>query len=225
MKSRTHYQLVVLVAVIAATVLGGWSRSAWAAGTMEQGPAASASGQDTDGDTLPDNAERLLGTDPGRVDTDGDGIPDAEDDRPTSLANPIEESAVQVGFSIDSILVENNVNPSGGDAPDHLELQVTNTTSETLTSFDMFYRITDTSTGDQQSYYQQLPGFELRAGETRHVHVDNGTGTDHFAVNPNSLYYTSANQLDVAVTLHAPGWAPQTADVKKDAGDAETGTD
>lgn len=187
--------------------------------------AATAGGPDSDGDGIPDSAEKLLGTDPNNADTDGDGQNDLADPKPTFADNPIQEASTQTGFKINTILVENNVNPTGGGAPDHLELSLTNTASSDLSNFDVYYTIKDLTTNDMQAYYRALPGFTLKAGETKSLHFDNTGQPNHFSANPNSMYYTDPNQLQVEATLHAKGFAAQTASVKKDASDAETGTD
>lgn len=183
--------------------------------------APTSTGPDADGDGIPDSAENLLGTDPNNADTDGDGSNDLQDDAPTSATNPIQESSITTGFTIDNILVENNQLADGSDAPDHLELAVTNVTDTDISNFDVYYTITDPTTSIVQSYYRTLPDFILAAGETRAIHFDNASEVDHFSVNPNNLYYTDTNELLVEVTLHADGFAPQTANVTKDAGGAE----
>jgi len=183
--------------------------------------ASTSSGPDTDGDGIPDSAENLLGTDPNNPDTDGDGINDLQDTNPTNATNPIQETSTTVGFTIDKILVENNQLANGSAAPDHLELTVTNTTNAAISNFDVYYTITDPTTSVVQSYYRTLPDFTVAAGETKAIHFDNASEPDHFSVNPNSLYYTDTNALDFEVTLHAKGFAPQTATVTKDAGGAE----
>ncbi|MCB0040437.1 MAG: hypothetical protein KDE23_12200 [Caldilinea sp.] len=188
-------------------------------------PAATASGPDADGDGIPDSAEALLGTDPNNADTDGDGQNDLADAQPTFADNPIQETSTQAGLKINSVLVENNVDATGGGAPDHLELQVTNTGATEMTNFDVYYSTTDLVTNVVQATYRTLPGFSLQPGETKSLHFDNTSTPDHFSVNPNGMYYIDANQLQVDVMLHAAGFAPQTASVKKDASDAETGTD
>lgn len=183
---------------------------------------ASTTGTDTDGDGIPDSAEPTLGTDPNNADTDGDGLNDLQDPKPLFADNPIVETSTTVGFKIDNILVENNVDASGKIAPDHLELKVTNTGTSDLSDFDIYYTMKDLTTNDVQAYYRTLPGFTLKVGETTALHFDNSGNAGHFSVNPNSMYFTSQNKRLVEVTLHAKGFAPQTAQVNKDAGGNET---
>jgi hypothetical protein len=137
--------------------------------------------------------------------------------------NPIANTSTIEALRIDSVLVENNVDPtSGKDASDHLEIALTNTGTEQLTSFEVFYTITDPTTGDSESYYAKLPDtFTIGADSGRVVHFDGAGTTDHLPVNKFSLYYTDKNALEVTVLVSASDAATQTLSVKKDAGDAE----
>jgi hypothetical protein len=180
---------------------------------------------DTDSDGIPDSAEPLLGTDPHNADSDGDGQNDLADKDPMLADNPIQESSTTVGFTISALLVENNVDANGADVSDHLEFKVTNTGTAVLTNFDIYTTITDQTTSAVQSYYRTLPDFTVKPGETKDIHFDNTGQPDHYNVNPNSAYYKNPNALTVAVTLHAPGFAPQTGSVDKDAAGAEDGSD
>jgi hypothetical protein len=138
-------------------------------------------------------------------------------------SNPINNTATDVLLAIDEVLVENNVDPATGKAADdHLEIAVTNTGTTELTGFEVYYTITDPTTGDTESYYTKLPDtFTIAAGASRTIHFDNSGAPDHFPDNPYSLYHTSLNGLDVTVEVSAQGAAPQTATVQKDPGGDE----
>ena len=136
--------------------------------------------------------------------------------------NPIANTATAKTLTIDSVLVENNVDDAGKAVDDHLEVALTNTGSSELSNFEVFYTFTDPTAGTSESYYAELPAdFTIPAGGTRVAHFDNTGATDHFPVNKFSLYATSINQLDVKVEVSAQGAAVQTATVQKDAGGAE----
>jgi hypothetical protein len=178
---------------------------------------AAAAGPDADSDGIPDNAETLLATDPNNDDTDGDGRNDRDDDNPIFADNPIVETSTTEGFSINSILVEDNVDANNRAAPDHLELSITNTTDTDLTDFDIYYTFADPTTNHTEAYYLKLSDFTLGAGETTSIHFDSADQPAHFPFNPNSIYFNNPNELPTEVTLHAAGYAPQTATVTKDA--------
>lgn len=204
---------------------GGATGSVASSGTAT-GSAGAASGADADGDGIPDAAETLLGTDPQNADTDGDGQNDKVDASPLKADNPIVEASTTQGFKINSVLAENNVDAGGATVDDHLELTVTNTSATDITNgWDLFYSLTDKTTGDVQSFYLPLPGFSIPAGKTVHLHVDTSGAAGHFRADPNSAYYKGKNAMQVDVILHAKGFAPQTSGVKKDAGGAEAGGD
>ena len=183
------------------------------------------SSTDTDGDGIPNDAEKVLGTDPNNADSDGDGQNDLADAKPLFADNPISESSTTVGFTIDAIAVENNVDASGAGVADHLEMKVSNSTQKDIAGFEIYYTFTDAVTGDQQAYYRKLDGFSLKTGESKSLHLDNDAATDHFSVNPNSVFYANPNLLVVDVTLHAVGYAPQTASINKDPIGKEAGGD
>ncbi len=115
------------------------------------------------------------------------------------------------------------MNASGsGDAPDHLEISVTNTSGAELGGFEVFYTIDDPTTNISESYYAALPtAFTVAPGASRAIHFDNTGEPDHFPVNDLSLYYTDTNALDVTVEVSATGAAPQTVSVQKDEGGVE----
>ena len=178
---------------------------------------------DTDGDGIPDSAEATLGTDPNNPDSDGDGQNDLADQQPMFADNPIQESSTTAGFTISGLLVENNVDASGADVADHLEFKVNNTSTTDLTGFEIYYTLTDQVTGTAQGYYRTLPDLSVKAGETQTIHFDNTGQPNHFSVNPNSAFYTDVNALNLDVTLHVAGFAPQTGSVAKDPAGAEGG--
>lgn len=138
-------------------------------------------------------------------------------------SNPISNTATADGLHIDSVLVENNVDPTTGkDASDHLEIALSNTSTNTLGGIEIFYTFADPKTGVTENYYTALPAdFTIPAGGTRTVHFDDTGATDHIPVNKFSLYYTDTNALDVTVTASAQGVKVQTATITKDEGGAE----
>jgi hypothetical protein len=137
--------------------------------------------------------------------------------------NPIQNTSTSQVLKIDSVLVENNVDSAGNTADDHLEIALSNTGTTDLSGFEVYYTFTDSTAGTTEGYYLQLPGsFTIPAGGARTIHFDNTGALDHFPVNEFSLYYTSANALDVTVVVSAAGAAVQTAAVQKDAGGTET---
>ena len=137
--------------------------------------------------------------------------------------NPIANTSTVQALKIDSVLVENNVDPKTGKAaPDHLEISLQNVGPAPLTDFEVYYTFTERKTKSSESYYAKLPAsFTIPAGAKRVVHFDDTGAADHFPVNKYSLYSTSTNALDVTVTVSAIDAAPQTTTVKKDAGGAE----
>jgi hypothetical protein len=178
---------------------------------------------DSDGDGIPDTAEKVLGTDPLNPDTDGDGINDMQDKTPTIADTQFQPSTGPVGFEITNLMVENNYDPVvKHDAPDHLEIEIQNTAGKDITSLVAYYTITDSTSNQKEAYIHPLDGLMLKAGETKSIHFDQAEGPNHFRANPNGLYYTSKNELHFSVTISASGYEAQSAEVKKDAGGAET---
>ena len=138
-------------------------------------------------------------------------------------ANPITNTATAQTLTINSVLVENNVDDAGQAVDDHLEITLSNSGTTDLSNVEVFTTYTDPTAGTTESYYTNLPSsFTVPAGGTRVVHFDNTGATDHFPVNKYSLYATSVNALDVEVIVSADGAAVQTATIQKDAGGAET---
>jgi hypothetical protein len=137
--------------------------------------------------------------------------------------NPITNTSNVQALTIDSVLVENNVDAAGKATSDHLEIALANTGPAELTAFEVFYTFTDPTTNTSESYYAQLPAsFTIPAGGTRIAHFDNTGAVDHFPVSEFSLYYTDTNAMDVTVTVSATDAAVQTTTIQKDAGGPET---
>jgi hypothetical protein len=137
--------------------------------------------------------------------------------------NPIVNASTDQVFVIDSVLVENNVDPATGqDASDHLEIAVTNTGTTELGGFEVFYTYDDQVAGVSESYYAALPAeFTVAAGASGVIHFDDTGAPNHFPENRYSLYHTSLNPMDVTVEVSATNAAPQTITVQKDKGGDE----
>ena len=138
--------------------------------------------------------------------------------------NPITNTATTPGLKIDSVLVENNVDPSTGKtASDHLEIALQNTGTSELKGVEVYYTFTDPTAKAVENYYLKLPDtYTIPAGGKRLVNFsDKATGPDYFPVNKFSLYYASKNALDVEVTVSATGVGVQNVKLKKDAGGPE----
>ena len=177
---------------------------------------------DSDKDGIPDNLEKVLGTDPLNPDTDGDGVNDKLDKTPLLVDSPPAESTGVADFSIKEIVVENNVDLlTGKPASDHLEIILTNNGKQDISNFAVLYKITDLKTNQEQSYLLPLSGFVLGAGQTESVHIDLSGAQGHFRANPNNLYYTSTNGLKISVIVNAQGHQAQKAEQNKDPGGAE----
>jgi hypothetical protein len=136
--------------------------------------------------------------------------------------NPIANTSTAPGLKIEQVLVEDNVNPATGrDAPDHLEIALRNESEQELSDFEVYYEITDVTTGAKEGYYRKLEGFTIPAGSTRVVHFDNTGEPDHFPENEFSLYRLSRDELEFDVMVSAKGVAPQNLSIKRDAADNE----
>lgn len=212
MKKRKRILSAVLALLLLAAVPGF-------TGALAQGNDTAAAGitNDTDGDGIPDAAEKILGTNPYTADTDGDGVGDLEDTQPAMLEIPFSESSTAaLPVIITDARVEDN------QTADHLEISIKNTGADTLTGLEIYYTITDNKTGAQEAYYVNLDTLSIASGNTETIHFDNQVDTpNHFYGNMNGLYGTSANGLLFTVTLHAAGYAAVQFSIQKDAGTAE----
>ena len=180
-----------------------------------------AAGKDSDGDGVPDMAEKLLQTDPLNPDTDGDGQNDLADKAPVFAPSPIQLGGSPASFHLGELLVENNVDPvAHKDAPDHLEIQLVNDGAKPLSGFTLYYTLADVDTGAQEAYIGR-PEVTVPAHGDARIHIDDSGLPAHLRANPNSIYATSQSAKTLSVTLQLPGEAPVRQTIKKDAGGAE----
>jgi len=183
---------------------------------------------DADGDGIPDTAESVLGTDPVMADTDGDGVNDKADTKPLEAADPIVKGGKTGGPVIVAAKVEDNFDPvTKKDIPDHLEISLNNPAAVGVQGLQIFYTITDSTSGKTESYYRNLSAFKFPANSPMVLHFDSKGSPDstlpgdHFRLNPNSLLYKSPNAKTMTIEIAATGFQPSTLSIKKDAGGAE----
>lgn len=138
-------------------------------------------------------------------------------------SDPIKNTSTVQALKIDSVLVENNVDPATkAIAPDHLEIALSNTGTAPLTGFEVYYTITDTVTKASENYYTKLPAsFAVAPGTPQVINFDSTGQPNHFPVNKFSLYYQSKNPLQVSVEVSAANAAVQKANAPKAAGGPE----
>jgi hypothetical protein len=194
--------------------------------TSIQNTAPSSTGDqiDTDGDGLPDAAEKVLGTNPYASDTNGNGVSDKDDSNPLFAENPIREtSTTTLPIEIKDIRVEDNVGPDKKDVSDHLEITLQNTGSKPIDKFEIYFTIIDKKeTNKVEGYYVKLDNLAIDAGEKKTIHFDNKISeSGHYLGNPNGLYGTSSNGLTFKLQLHANGYKPMDFTVDKSEGTAE----
>jgi hypothetical protein len=176
---------------------------------------------DTDKDGVPDAAEAVLGTDPLNADSDGDGANDLADKNPVSAENPLAQTGKPNGFTF-TAKVEDNFDPvTKQDMSDHLELEVKNTSGESLKGLAVHYTLKDDVTGKVESYYKPLTDLVIDKGATIAVNFDDTGAPGHFRDNPNSIYRTSQNGKVFTVQIAAEDYAPVQIEFKKDKGGAE----
>jgi hypothetical protein len=198
-RTRTFGMIVALL--LTATVLMAGTGATTARSSQASTPAASPAASPTAGGTCAPATEGIVLPVP---------------------ANPIVNTATAPGLKIVEVKVEDNVDPATGkDAPDHLEIALSNESDQELSGFEVYYEITDLTTGAKEGYCTPLEGFTLAPGEQRAVHFDRTGATDHFPDNEFSIYHASKNEMQFDVMVSASGVAPQTATVKKDAGGDE----
>jgi hypothetical protein len=195
-----------------------------ASNAQNTNPSTAGNEKDTDGDGVPDAAEKVLGTNPYASDTNGNGVSDKDDQNPLFTENPIKEtSTIALPIEIKDIRVEDNVGADKKDAPDHLEITMKNTSTKVLDKFEVYITITDKKeTNKVEGYYVKLEGLTVGAGENKTIHFDNKVSeSGHYLGNPNGLYGTSSNGLTFKLQLHADGYKPMDFTVDKSEGTAE----
>ncbi|MFA5943505.1 MAG: hypothetical protein WC876_03455 [Candidatus Thermoplasmatota archaeon] len=175
---------------------------------------------DTDGDGIPGAAEKALGTNPNSSDTDGDGIDDKQDPAPSFAQKP-QASVGPNTFQVTGAIVENNVGADGKDTADHLEIMLKSSSTSATSDFIAYYTVRDAAANRTEAYIVFLTGFVLLPGQSQSIHIDLVSASNHFGANPNGLFYTSTEALQISVFVDAAGFAEQTATVAKDAGGAE----
>ena len=149
------------------------------------------------------------------------GTQSAEDIVPGLYPNPIKNTATAKGFSVPSILVENNTDAAGNPVSDHLEFTLKNLTTKTLSNFEVYYTIVDASNGKKEGYYKQLTGFSLPPGGSGTVNFDGQSGPGHYGVNMHGIYGTTVDKLQFKVEISTPGYAPVYVTATKAPGGAE----
>lgn len=136
--------------------------------------------------------------------------------------NPISNTSNAPGLSITYAAVEDNIDPqTSSPISDRLELTVQNSTSTDLTHVEIYYTMTDTTTGATENYYANLTGLTLPAGKATTIYFDNTGQPGHYPENPFSLYRSSTNQVDFQIEVSADGVQPATATATKSVGTGE----
>lgn len=136
--------------------------------------------------------------------------------------NPIKNNSTTPGLVIASARAEDNFDPeTRKDIPDSLQIELKNSSAQTMNNLEIFSRMTDSSTGASEGYYQKLDGLNLSPGETKTIFFDNKTTPGHYPENKYSLYRTSKSEVAFSIVLSAPGFKPATGETKKAPGTGE----
>ncbi len=136
--------------------------------------------------------------------------------------DPIKNNATAPGLVIASAQVEDNVDPATNQSiPDKLQISLKNTSSQTMSNFEIYYRMTDSTTGVSEGYYEKLGGLSLGPNETKTVFFDNQSSPNHYPENKYSLYRTSKNEVRFTIELSTPGFKVATGETKKSVGTGE----
>lgn len=136
--------------------------------------------------------------------------------------NPIVNNLTNQDLQVANAAVEDLTDPVTRQAiSDRLMLTLKNNGTNTLSNFEVFYTMTDVTTGATESYYQKLDGFSLAAGAQDYVYFDNTTDPGHFPENQFSLFRSSQNQVDFTISVSSDGAAIATATATKAVGTGE----
>jgi len=134
-------------------------------------------------------------------------------------SNPIVNASTARGLTIVTAAAEDVVDPATKAAiTDRLQVTVRNDTATELTSFEIYYVMTDVTTGQSEAYYQALTEFTVAAGATGTLSFDGETGPGHFPENTFSIYRSSKNQVDFTIEVSAAGVQVANATATKGSG-------
>lgn len=137
-------------------------------------------------------------------------------------SNPINTSGTATTLEITQAAVEDNVDPSTGQAiDDRLQLTIKNSGSTPLDGVEVYYEMTDIVTGQTEAYYQKLDGLSIPAGQETTVYFDNQAAPGHYPENQFSIYRSSTNEVDFAIQVAANGTQVATATAVKATGTGE----
>jgi len=121
-------------------------------------------------------------------------------------SNPIVNASTSPGLTIMSAAAEDNVDPvTNAPIDDRLQVTIRNDTASELSAFEIYYVMTDVTTGQSEAYYQALTGFTIAAGAVATLSFDGETGAGHFPENAFSIYRSSTNQVDFTIEVSAAG--------------------
>lgn len=137
-------------------------------------------------------------------------------------SNPITNTNSAPGLVLVGAMAENNVDPATKKPiADRLQVQLKNTSSSTLTGFEIYYTTTDAKTKKAESYYLPLTGLTLASGAKTTVFFDNQSGANHFPENKFGIYRSSKNRVDFTIEVSAKGVAVAKGTAVKGAGTGE----
>ncbi len=137
-------------------------------------------------------------------------------------SNPIVNASTAPGLTI-TAAAEDNVDPvTNAPIDDRLQVMLHNDTSQALGSMEIYFVMTDVTTGQSEAYYQELTGLSLAPNSTTTISFDGESGPGHYPENAFSIYRSSKNQVDFTIEVSAAGVqvAHGTATRGSGAGDA-----